>query len=95
MVNFKLITITEAAAQGITRLRLPHWVSELDFIEIAGPLLRLWSPMNQHVNGRDPVTMTIGSFDRDSREWLPHQGPTETSPEYLERKSEWDTLPRF
>jgi hypothetical protein len=83
-----LISIDEAAAQGIERLRMPKWVNRLDHIKLdvingaAGPWLRLFSPFNIECNGRDPMPVLIFNFDTASKEYLLYSGALPDSEEY-------------
>jgi hypothetical protein len=84
----ELLTIKEAAAKGIERLRQPQWANPLDHIKIdlvaggIGPWVHLWCPYNTECNKRDPVDMLIFQVDIDKSEWLPYTGPLEDSDEY-------------
>ena len=84
----ELMTIEEAAAKGIERLRQPQWVNPLDHIKIDlnrggfGPWVHLWCPLNKECNGCDPVDMLAFQVGTDRAEWLPYTGPLETSDEY-------------
>lgn len=66
-----MISINEAVRRGIPRLRLDRWANPWDHIEITivkvdgenllGPWWNLWSPLNEEINGRNPVkNMVIG-----------------------------------
>lgn len=91
----KLISINEAASQGITLLRRPVWANPLDHLKIdifdgrPGPWGHLYAPFNMECNGRDPVAIiTIGGvnggiwLDTSKREWVPYVGPIADSEEY-------------
>jgi hypothetical protein len=67
-----LISIDNAAAAGICRLRQPQWANPLDHIKLdllvhpetkqwmgRGPWAHLWAPFNKECNGRDPVDVLI------------------------------------
>lgn len=60
-----LISINQAAAMGIDRLRQPRWANLEDYLKIdiidgkAGPWGHLYSPANEAVNGRNPVDMLL------------------------------------
>lgn len=77
----KLISINDAAAQGIDRLRRPAWLMREDHIKIhihegkPGPFVKIYSPFNQECNGRDPVEMLIIAFDLEDKIFLPYTGP--------------------
>lgn len=61
----KMISINQAAAQGIDKLRQPIWASPDDYLKIdiidgkAGPWGHLYSPINEAINGRNPVDMLL------------------------------------
>ena len=67
-----MISINEAVANGITRIRMPHWAIREDYIKLdiiagkLGPWLHLYSPMNEEINGRNPVSMLFLEFDLDA-----------------------------
>ena len=72
----KLISINQAAAQGIDRLRQPRWANPEDYLKIdiidgrPGPWLHLYSPANQAINGRNPVDM-LELDGRDDEVFIP------------------------
>lgn len=61
----ELISINEAAARGIEKLRQPRWASPDEYLKIdiidgkAGPWGHFYSPYNVTMNGRNPVDMLI------------------------------------
>lgn len=88
-----LISIEEAAARGITRLRRPVWASPFDHIKIdiidgrPGPWSHLYAPFNRECNGRDPVDIlnVRGAdlcIDPDEPWFVPYGGPLPHSDEY-------------
>lgn len=85
-----LISIRQAAAAGIERLREPQWVNSLDHLKIdivngrPGPWLHLFSPLNKAINGRDPFDFLAlkPQVDVDLEEFEPYTGPTSDSEEY-------------
>lgn len=65
-----LLSIHDAIAKRITRLRLPHWVCPEDHIEIdidrtghLGPWVKLWSPLNEVIGAPNPQMFLSTSFD--------------------------------
>lgn len=91
-----LISIKEAAAQGITRLRLPKWANPMDHLKIdiigeqLGPWLHLYAPFNKECNGRDPFQFLSFNYDIASRDWLPYAGPLPDSEEYKAAQAQFD-----
>lgn len=87
-----LISVNQAAAQGITRVRKPVWSNKFDHLQLdivdgkPGPWLHLWSPFNKVCNGRDPIDIChlissfVGSLDAECLE--PYTGPLPDSDEY-------------
>lgn len=86
------LSINEAVTAGITKLRLAKWLNPADHIEIAilkerpdggenqlGPWWSLWSPMNEEVNGRNPVKNLVvgpmGLGDLDDEVWTIYTSP--------------------
>ncbi len=61
----ELISINEAAARGIDKLRQPRWANQEDYLKIdiiegkAGPWGHLYSPANMAINGKNPVDMML------------------------------------
>lgn len=61
----EMISINQAAAQGVDKLRLPIWASPEDYLKIdiidgkAGPWGHLYSPINEAINGKNPVDMLL------------------------------------
>ena len=65
------LSINEAVKAGVTRLRLDRWANKDDHIKITitkdpetgerclGVWYELWSPINESVNGRNPLTNLI------------------------------------
>ncbi len=91
----KLVSINQAAARGIVRLRKPQWAQPLDHIKIdivdgaPGPWVRVFSPTNRMVNGRDPVEMLtcvwpIQPASLDCVEFEVYGGPLPDSDAYKE-----------
>jgi hypothetical protein len=66
----ELISIVEAAAAGIDKLRKPNWANPMDHLKIdivngePGPWGHLYSPANEEINGRNPVDLLL-----HKREW--------------------------
>lgn len=69
-----MISINEALANNVTRIRVPKWACCADYLELTiikgkdgvrrlGPWIRLFSPMNEEINGENPVSMLITNFD--------------------------------
>lgn len=75
----ELISINEAAARGIDKLRQPRWANPEDYLKIdildgkAGPWGHLYSPVNETISGRNPVDMLLlkGRDDAVFTEWVP------------------------
>jgi hypothetical protein len=100
MVMAKLISINDAVALGVERLRLSKWADKMDHIKIdilndpetgegtLGPWVHLWCPFNKECNGRDPVSVLAimeMKGQLDSPEWEVYRGPLPDSDEYKER----------
>ncbi len=83
-----LISINEAAAQDIARVRKPIWSNPLDHVKIdiidrkPGPWLHLWCPFNRECNGRDPVDSFAYQWDLNFPEFIPYVGPLPDSEIY-------------
>lgn len=90
-----LISINQAAATGIARVRKPIWVTPEDHLEISiqdgrpGLWLYLYAPFNEKCNGRDPVSMLSIHNDLFAKEWLPYDGPVAGSEAYLSAKARY------
>jgi hypothetical protein len=82
------ISIEEAAARGIERLRQPKWVTAEDHLKIdiingkPGPWTHLYAPFNLECNGKDPVDVICMNMNYKSADWLPYAGPIADSDEY-------------
>lgn len=92
-----LISINEAAARGIERLRKPIWATPLDHLKIdiidgrPGPWLHLYCPFNRECNGRDPVDILgILEGDYNAREFVAYVGPRADSPAYKAEQEKFD-----
>lgn len=83
-----LISIDEAAARGINRLRMPRWANNLDHLKIdiidgkPGPWTHLFAPFNKDCSGRDPIDVLFTRMDYTAREYLPYVGALPDSDEY-------------
>lgn len=85
------LSINEAVKAGIDRLRLDKWANQHDHIKITivkdpvtgerwlGPWWELWSPINERVNGCNPVKNLIvgemGLGDPDKPCWTVYVEP--------------------
>ena len=89
-----LISINQAVASGIERLRLPIWSTPEDHIKIdiaggrLGPRIHPWALFNTTCNGRDPVDILRiggpGRFDEDGMDWEVYTGPLPDSEGYTQ-----------
>ncbi len=88
-----LLSIAEAAAKGIDRLRQPQWADPLDHLKIDiigglhGPWAHLFCPFNKECNGRDPVDILMvaqrdWAIDPSIAAFMPYTGPLPDSDEY-------------
>jgi hypothetical protein len=91
-----MISIIEAAAQGVERLRKPIWSDPYDHFKIdiidgkPGPWLHLWCPFNIACNGRDPVDCFAHQWDLSQAEFEPYEGPLPTSEAYMKRRHHFE-----
>lgn len=78
------ISIREAAAQKIDRIRQPHWANPLDHLKIdvledgtIGPWMHLYAPINATAHGHDPVDLLwpMLKVDLDAQLYEPYTGP--------------------
>lgn len=94
----ELISITEAAAQGIERVRKPVWRDPCAHLKIdisdgrPGPWLHLYDPFNKKCNGRDPVDFLGIHQDYKAKEFLPYAGPTADSDDYKKAVAQYAGL---
>ncbi len=86
-----LISINEAAAKGIERLRRPIWAIPEDHLKIdiveggkPGPWTHLYSPMNHELAQKDPMDVSCLHLDYEAKEYLEYTGPHGGSEEYKE-----------
>ena len=96
----RMISMNEAAAKGIERLRKPSWSDPFDHIKIdifegkPGPWMHLYAPFNLECNKRDPVdilwSIQFGKESADSVEFVPYEGPLPDSETYKARQAEFD-----
>jgi hypothetical protein len=87
----ELISINQAVARGIERIRKPLWATPEDHFKIdiidgkPGPWLHLFAPFNEECNGRDPVDIlwiASGAETGDVEEFVAYTGPLPDSDEY-------------
>lgn len=77
-----LISINEAIAQGIQRVRMPSWPSPCDHLRIdSSPLWQLYAPGKEY---SDAAQYRSSSTDHDHRAWQAYTGPLPHSAEYHE-----------
>lgn len=90
-----LISLKQAAAQGINRIRRPNWEESMDHLKMdiisgaPGPWLHLYCPANKEISGRDPVDMLGIYQDYDLAEFVPYTGPLPDSEEYKSAQMEY------
>lgn len=81
-----MATMAELAKRGISRMRLPNWSLETDYVRIDlfnggyGPWAHLYSQLNLAIHGDNPVSRL--AVDNDDR-WEPYEGvisPDDTGP---------------
>lgn len=80
-----MISINQAAEQGIQRIRQPRWSNPTDYFKIdiidgrAGPWIHLFSPLNREVCDQDnpqSLLWILGGADAaDVMEFEPYDGP--------------------
>lgn len=96
-----MISIQEAAEQGIDRLRRPEWACKFDHVKIdiidghTGPWLHLFSPANVAINGRDPANSLVTSWGTgalDAQVFVPYNGPLPDSTEYKAEREKWSPI---
>jgi hypothetical protein len=94
-----MISLNDAAAMGVTRLRKPIWANPLDHLQIhihegsMGPWIKLWSPYNPHCNGRDPVQfLCIEVVELEVKCFEPYTGALPDSDEYRAAIAKYDDL---
>lgn len=85
----KLISLHEAVAAGIDKVRTPRWIMSDDYLKIdiieqdgermMGPWFHLYSPMNEMINGRNPVDLPAMQFDCDEQIYEPWKSKNEES----------------
>jgi hypothetical protein len=91
----ELLSIHQAVARGIDRVRLPKWAHPMDHFQLTiltdatdangvwlGPWIQLYAPFNLECNGRDPVPLLFTQLDLDAVEYQPYIGPLPDSTEY-------------
>jgi len=98
-----MISLKEAAATGIERVRQPNWANPFDHIKIdivdgeVGPWLHLFAPFNLECNGRDPVDClwVVGPLkvDPDEKCFEPYAGPLPDSVEYRAKVERFARIP--
>lgn len=77
-MTVSLISIDDAIASGVFKLRLPHWALPTDHIELApvsggvGPWVKLWSETNERIGEKNPHQFLITELNRAKPEWLPY-----------------------
>jgi hypothetical protein len=87
-----MMSLNQAAAAGIERIRKPIWADAFDHFKLdiisgrPGPWLRLYAPFNVALNGKDPVSILwaiqFGTDAADSVEFEEYGGPLPDSDEY-------------
>src|SRR4029077_3212709 len=97
-----MISLNQAAARGIERIRKPHWADPADHFKLdiidgkPGPWLHLFAPFKKECNGRDPVDILwIIQFgnDADAAEFIPYDGPLPDSDAYKAAQARYARMP--
>jgi hypothetical protein len=98
-LHARMMSMKEAAALGIERLRKPVWADPLDHMKIdivdgeLGPWMHLYAPFNQRT-GHDPVdilwSVQFGKDSASSREFVVYDGPLPDSDVYKARQAQFD-----
>ena len=97
----KLISLKQAAQQGVDRVRLPRWAHKMDHLKIdiiagmPGLWLHLYCPLNRACNGRDPVDTLGLDSNYDAEEFEIYQGPLPDSEEYKAEQKRYDDVFNF
>lgn len=88
----KLLSINEAVAQGIAKVRKPIWADPLDQLHIGpGIWMHLYCPSNKAINGRDPVDIMKIGYDMDEKVWEQHIWPGPDSADYKAMAAQFDS----
>ncbi len=92
-----MLSINDAAKQGVGRLRKKVWAEPMDHIKIdilsggvPGPWIHLYAPFNKECNGRDPVDVLCTMVDYNKAEFVPYDGPLPDSDEYRDAVAKYD-----
>ena len=98
----KLLSIAQAAAAGIDRVRQPLWANPFDHLKIdivggqPGPWLHLFCPYNKQSNKRDPVDILwiVPPFiyNASAEMFVPYTGPLPDSKEYKAEVAKFERL---
>ena len=70
-----MISINEAVANGIEKIRKPEWVNREDHLKLdiidgkIGPWIHLFSPLNEVLGSPDPQDLLFMGFDLDAVEY--------------------------
>src|SRR5262249_49772487 len=81
MSENKFISINDAAATGVDKLRKPYWANADDHIKIeivngkAGVWLRFYSDLNETLGNPNPVELLGISADYEKKEWIAWEAP--------------------
>ena len=74
------LSIRDAVKHGITQLRRDRWALPQDHIRLdivkghLGPWIRLYSPINMEIHGKNPVEIFYSQLDLDSPIYTPYLG---------------------
>jgi hypothetical protein len=100
----ELISLNQAAAGGVERIRKPIWANPMDHFRLhiidgkPGPWLHLHAPFNAECNGRDPVDILwiiqFGTAAGDDAEFIPYEGPLPDSVEYKAAQARYARVPQ-
>lgn len=75
------MTFDEAAARGISRLRLSNWADERDYVRIdivdgkAGPWAHLYAPLQEAIGAPTPQSVAWFLNGPSGDEWQEYTGP--------------------
>jgi hypothetical protein len=93
-----LISIREAAASGIDRIRKPVWSCRGDHLKLdiidgqSGPWVHFFAPINKPLFQNDPMDIIVSSLDLDAKEYTSHTGPLPETDEYAEMIKQYERI---
>lgn len=93
-----LFSLNQAVKNGVCRVYSPKWSNLFDHIKIDihdgnhGPWVNIFSPLNEEINGQDPIKMLWGKINPDKKCFYSYVGSLPDSDEYKKEITKFNAV---